>query len=459
MPSCAGSNSHQIQVSTAASVKIVKGDDADIEDHPWMVSFQIRRGGVNYTHSCGGAIIDKSWVLTAAHCNLFNYEAKDMRIAAGSSFLSQIIEFIAVKKFHVHKDFDTGKNFLQNDLMLLELQKPLKFGSTINKIDLDTNVGHNYTGEVCTITGWGDTDVNLGLFNFSLVVVTETMPRKGRKHYDSKRKEKRDKLREQRLKQASELNLICRNNQSVTSLNCPKQDQSVNSINCPIQSDQSVNSINCPIQSDQSVNSINCPIEPDQSVNSINCPINIDQSVSSINCPIEPDQSVNSINCPINNDQSVSSINCPIEPDQSVNSINCPINIDQSVNSINCPIEPDQSVNSINCPIELDQSVNSINYPIEPDQSINSINCPIQSDQSVNSINCPIQSDQSVNSINCPIQSDQSVNSINYVNCPIKQDQSVNSINYVNCPIQSDQSVNSINYVNCPINKIRASTL
>ncbi|XP_071120555.1 chymotrypsinogen A-like [Mytilus edulis] len=149
-------------VSTAASVKIVKGDDADIEDHPWMVSFQIRRGGVNYTHSCGGAIIDKSWVLTAAHCNLFNYEAKDMRIAAGSSFLSQIIEFIAVKKFHVHKDFDTGKNFLQNDLMLLELQKPLKFGSTINKIDLDTNVGHNYTGEVCTITGWGDTDVNLG---------------------------------------------------------------------------------------------------------------------------------------------------------------------------------------------------------------------------------------------------------------------------------------------------------
>ncbi|XP_071120557.1 trypsin-like [Mytilus edulis] len=146
-------------VSTAASVKIVNGDDADIEDHPWMVSFQIGTGGVNYTHECGGAIIDKSWVLTAAHCNLFEYEAKDMRIAAGSSFLSQITEFIAVKKFHVHDKFKpTWGTGPQNDLMLLHLQKPLKFGSTINKIDLDINVGHNYTGEVCTITGWGKTD-------------------------------------------------------------------------------------------------------------------------------------------------------------------------------------------------------------------------------------------------------------------------------------------------------------
>ncbi|VDI59099.1 Hypothetical predicted protein [Mytilus galloprovincialis] len=255
------------------------------------------------------------------------------------------------------------------------------------------------------------------------------MPRKGRKNYDSKRKDKRDKLREQRLKQAGELKLVCTDSQSVTSLNCPKQNQSVNSLNCPIKQDQSVNSKNCPIKPDQSDNSINCPIKPDQSINSINCPIQSDQSVNSINCPIQSDQSVNSINCPIQSDQSVNSINCPIIPDQSVNSINCPIQSDQSVNSINCPIQSDQSVNSINCPIQSDQSVNSINCPIQSDQSVNSINCPIKPDQSINSINCPIQSDQSVNSINCPIQSDQSVNSID---CPIKPYQSANSINCLN---------------------------
>ncbi|CAG2227374.1 unnamed protein product [Mytilus edulis] len=117
MTSCSGSISHQIQVSTAASVKIVNGDDADIKDHPWMVSFQLGKSGVNFTHKCGGHDKFKPTLVTG----------------------------------------------LQNDLMLLQLQKPLKFGSTINKIDLDTNVGHNYTGEVCTITGWGDTDVNLGM--------------------------------------------------------------------------------------------------------------------------------------------------------------------------------------------------------------------------------------------------------------------------------------------------------
>ncbi|XP_071122998.1 trypsin-like [Mytilus edulis] len=39
--------------------------------------------------------------------------------------------------------------------MLLQLQKPLKFGSTINKINLETDIGKNYTGDLCTITGWG----------------------------------------------------------------------------------------------------------------------------------------------------------------------------------------------------------------------------------------------------------------------------------------------------------------
>ncbi|CAG2246304.1 PRSS1_2_3 [Mytilus edulis] len=118
MPSCTGSNSNQIQVSTAASVKIVNGDDADIKDHPWMVSFQLGKSGVNFTHKCGGAIIDKSW----------------------------------------HNKFEPGTTGLQNDLMLLQLRKPLKFGSSIKQIDLDINKGHNYTGQVCTITGWGKTD-------------------------------------------------------------------------------------------------------------------------------------------------------------------------------------------------------------------------------------------------------------------------------------------------------------
>ncbi|XP_071120550.1 chymotrypsin-1-like [Mytilus edulis] len=153
-------------VSADTSVKIVNGDNANIEDYPWMVSIQFRiNENDSFTHKCGGAILDKSWILTAAHCNIDNpgRPANDIRIQAGSSFLSQMKVKIPVKKYYEHeqfKPFVTGQ--LDNDLMLLQLRKPLRFGSTINKIDLDTEIGKNYTGELCTITGWGDTDVNAG---------------------------------------------------------------------------------------------------------------------------------------------------------------------------------------------------------------------------------------------------------------------------------------------------------
>ncbi|VDI11038.1 Hypothetical predicted protein, partial [Mytilus galloprovincialis] len=58
--------------SADTSVKIVNGDNANIEDHPWQVSVQIKRTeNGNFTHECGGSIIDQSWVLTAAHCNIY----------------------------------------------------------------------------------------------------------------------------------------------------------------------------------------------------------------------------------------------------------------------------------------------------------------------------------------------------------------------------------------------------
>ena len=45
------------------SRKIVGGREAKPNSWPWMVSLM-----VNTTHTCGGAIIGASWVVTAAHC-------------------------------------------------------------------------------------------------------------------------------------------------------------------------------------------------------------------------------------------------------------------------------------------------------------------------------------------------------------------------------------------------------
>ena len=46
--------------------RIVGGEKAEINDHPWQVALNVRWG--NEWRFCGGALITKNWVLTAAHC-------------------------------------------------------------------------------------------------------------------------------------------------------------------------------------------------------------------------------------------------------------------------------------------------------------------------------------------------------------------------------------------------------
>lgn len=60
---------------------ILGGKDIDIENVPWQVSIQKNSG----THFCGGSIISKEWILTAAHCLTQIRNPSDIKILIGTN--------------------------------------------------------------------------------------------------------------------------------------------------------------------------------------------------------------------------------------------------------------------------------------------------------------------------------------------------------------------------------------
>ncbi|PZC79210.1 trypsin-1 isoform X1 [Helicoverpa armigera] len=125
--------------------KIVGGVEVDINLYPYHVSY-----GTN----CGGAIVDKRWVVTAGHCGKKPY------IRAGSKYINQGKK-ISVKRGYVHPMWSSKKKDhpFDYDFQLLELSEPLKFDENIQPIKI-AHIEDMVIGKVVTVTGWGNTEEN-----------------------------------------------------------------------------------------------------------------------------------------------------------------------------------------------------------------------------------------------------------------------------------------------------------
>jgi trypsin len=127
--------------------RIIGGVEAKPHEHGWAASLADSHG-----HFCGGSLIARHVVLTAAHCQGGRYDVvlgrHDLRTNKGQA--------IRMRKEVPHPDYN--ERTTDFDFMLVFLQSPADLGSDVGLVKLNNNPSVPWVGTTVTAMGWGDTD-------------------------------------------------------------------------------------------------------------------------------------------------------------------------------------------------------------------------------------------------------------------------------------------------------------
>ncbi|XP_051925272.1 uncharacterized protein LOC127603210 [Hippocampus zosterae] len=136
--------------SPALSTKIVGGEDAQEGSWPWQASVQIFA-----THVCGGSLINREWVMSAAHCfsstSTFGWEVSLGRQNLLASNPNEVTKTVAAIVLHPGFNIFT----LDNDIALLRLSSPVTFSDYIRPVCLAAKGSVFNNGTHSWVTGWG----------------------------------------------------------------------------------------------------------------------------------------------------------------------------------------------------------------------------------------------------------------------------------------------------------------
>merc|ERR1712149_157740 len=146
----------------SSSNRIVGGKEVNPKGKlPYQVFFQ-GCAGTRGCSICGGTIVNKRFVLTAAHC--YNSMFATMHVIVGEHTVCRGIpqgspneggKLIKVKKMTLHPDYNSRT--IDNDIAVLELAEDLTFTKKIKPACLPSSETKDYSGSATTVSGWGGT--------------------------------------------------------------------------------------------------------------------------------------------------------------------------------------------------------------------------------------------------------------------------------------------------------------
>ncbi|KAM6130241.1 LOW QUALITY PROTEIN: chymotrypsin-like elastase family member 1 [Phoenicopterus ruber ruber] len=142
--------------------RIVSGTEAKPHSWPWQVSLQVWITSKRVVRVCGGTLIHKCWVLTAAHC-FQKGEMEDVsnwQILLGKHNLSHnesTQRVYCVKQIYQHEWFhENHSNRLDYDTALVKPMEAIRATRFVRYACLPRRGCSLHPGQSCCVTGWGD---------------------------------------------------------------------------------------------------------------------------------------------------------------------------------------------------------------------------------------------------------------------------------------------------------------
>ncbi|KAM3877799.1 elastase-1-like [Diretmus argenteus] len=136
--------------------RVVGGEVARPNSWPWQISLQFKSGS-NFHHTCGGTLIRRGWVMTAAHCV---DRSRTWRVVLGDHNINSHEgreQYMSVSRVYVHPRWNSNNVAAGWDIALLRLSSEASLNSYVQLGALPPSGQVLPNNNPCYITGWGRT--------------------------------------------------------------------------------------------------------------------------------------------------------------------------------------------------------------------------------------------------------------------------------------------------------------